>query len=93
MSNVNETLQKRGEVYGNFSHGIALESEILSLIKGRHYAEVGTDMPEWYAVAISKIVMKLSRLAVSPDHIDSWHDIAGYAVLVEQHLKEENTNA
>jgi hypothetical protein len=92
MSNVNETLDKRGEVYGKFSHGITLEAEILSLIKGRHYAEHGTDMDIWYEVAISKIVMKISRLAVSPKHIDSWHDIAGYAVLVEQTLKE-NTNA
>lgn len=92
MSNVNETLEKRGEVYGKFSHGVALEAEILSLIKGRHYAEHGIDMPEWEVVALSKIVMKLSRLAVSPNHIDSWHDIAGYAVLVETHLKE-NTNA
>lgn len=92
MSNVNQTLEKRGEVYGNFSQGISLEAEILSLIKGRHYAEHETDMDLWYEVAISKIVMKLSRLAVSPKHLDSWHDIAGYAVLVETHLKE-NTNA
>lgn len=92
MSNVNQTLEKRGEVYGNFSQGIELEAEILSLIKGRYYAEHADDMPEWNAVAISKIVMKLSRLAVSPNHIDSWHDIAGYAVLIETHLKE-NTNA
>lgn len=92
MSNVNETLDKRGEVYGNFGQGVSLEAEILSLINGRHYAHHGIDMPIWYEVAISKIVMKLSRLAVSPMHADSWHDIAGYAVLVEQHLKE-NTNA
>jgi len=92
MSKVNETLQKRGEVYGNFRQGIKLESVIMQNVKGRYYAENGHDMPEWYAVALSKIVMKISRLSVTPDHIDSWHDIAGYAVLVEQHLKE-NTNA
>ena len=92
MSNVNETLEQRGEVYGNFSQGITLEAEILSLIKGRYYDQYSRDMDEWCVVAISKIVMKLSRLAVSPKHLDSWHDIAGYAVLVEQHLKE-NTNA
>lgn len=92
MSNVNETLKTRGEVYGDFAQGITLEAEILSLIKGRYYAEHGEDMSELDAVALSKIVMKLSRLAVSPNHIDSWHDIAGYAVLVETHLKE-NINA
>lgn len=92
MSNINQTLEKRGEVYGNFAQGIDLEAVIMQNIKGRYYTENGVDMSEWYAVAISKIVMKLSRLAVSPTHIDSWHDIAGYAVLVETHLKE-NTNA
>lgn len=90
MSKVNETLVKRGEVYGNFSNGITLESEIMSNIAGRYFVEHNEEMPEWYYIAISKIVMKLSRLSVSPTHIDSWHDIAGYALLVETHLKEEN---
>ena len=93
MSNVNETLEKRGEVYGNFTRGINLEAIVMDTIKGRYYSEHGTDMNEWDIVAISKIVMKLSRLAVSPEHVDSWHDIAGYATLVEQHLTKENTNA
>ena len=92
MSNINETLELRGEVYGNFSQGISLEAIIMDHIKGRFYSQHNDVMPEWYATAISKIVMKLSRLAVSPNHIDSWHDIAGYATLVETHLKE-NTNA
>lgn len=89
MSNVNETLEKRGEVYGKFSHGIALEACIMAQIKGRYHDHHGEDMHEWYEIAISKIIMKLARLSVSPGHIDSWHDIAGYAVLVEQYLKEE----
>jgi hypothetical protein len=25
-----------------------------------------------------------------PHHIDSWHDIAGYATLVEERLRKEN---
>jgi Domain of unknown function (DUF6378) len=88
MSKVNETLAQRGEIYGEFSQGIALEAEMLSMIAGRYYTEHDCDMPPWLLTAISKIVMKLSRLSVSPAHIDSWHDIAGYATLVETHLKE-----
>ena len=40
-------------------------------------------------IYLSKIVMKLSRLAISPDHVDSWTDIAGYARLVEIQLTKE----
>jgi len=89
MSNVNDTLLKRGQVYGDFGKGITLESEIMSNITGRYYAEHGKEMDPWFFMAISKIVMKLSRISTSPSHIDSWHDIAGYAVLIENHLKKE----
>jgi len=32
-------------------------------------------------VAILNILQKVSRLVNSPDHLDSWMDIAGYAAL------------
>lgn len=45
-------------------------------------------MPRNSVVAISKIVMKLSRIAVTPDHVDSWADIAGYAQLERDRLQQ-----
>jgi len=35
------------------------------------------------------ICNKLCRLACTPNHIDSWHDIAGYATRVEETLKRK----
>lgn len=40
--------------------------------------------------ALSMIFSKIARiLNGDPDHIDSWHDIAGYATLVEDRLRKE----
>ena len=36
------------------------------------------------------ILNKLTRVAITPDHQDTWHDIAGYATLIERSLKENN---
>jgi hypothetical protein len=90
MTTTDDVLEERGNVYGNFYEGIELEANLLEAIKDRHLKQHGEPMHPIHATYISKIVMKLSRLAVSPDHIDSWTDIAGYARLVELRLKEIN---
>lgn len=90
---IEETLLQRGAIYGDYSRGIKLEACIMGLIKEQYQNEADSPMHEEDVVAISKIVMKLSRIAVSPDHIESWHDIAGYAKLQEDHLTKENKNA
>jgi hypothetical protein len=38
------------------------------------------------AEALDMIASKLSRIMCNPNHKDSWHDIAGYATLVEETL-------
>jgi len=40
--------------------------------------------------ALRVIVDKLARiLNGDPDYIDSWHDLCGYATLVEQRLRKQ----
>lgn len=85
MKTTDEILQERGEFYGNFSNGSNLEAEIMALLAHNHYKQRGNALTELERIFFSKIIMKLSRLSVTPDHIDSWTDIAGYARLVEQH--------
>jgi hypothetical protein len=85
MRTTDEVLKERGNVYGNFTDGSYLESEILKLLNANHFKQHGTYLSELERIFFSKIIMKLSRLSVTPDHIDSWTDIAGYARLVEQH--------
>ena len=88
MKTTDEVLQDRHVVYGDFFEGITCEAQILEIIKGRYFDQYKLPLPPIYYLFFSKIVMKLSRLAVSPDHVDSWTDIAGYARLVELHLNK-----
>lgn len=88
MSNVNETLKERGKVYGDYKGGSEFRAKVMELIVDR-YAEVNHGgMPAIHMVYVYDIVNKLSRLAVTPYHIDTWHDIAGYATLVEKAFKK-----
>ncbi len=89
MSNVNETLKERGAVYGDYKGGSEFRADVMQLITHR-YAEInGKLLDALHMVYVYDIVNKLSRLAATPDHIDTWHDIAGYATLVEEALKRE----
>ena len=88
MSNVNETLKERGKVYGDYKGGSEFRANVMELIVDR-YAKVNHGgMPAIHMVYVYDIVNKLSRLAVPPYHIDTWHDIAGYATLVEKALRK-----
>jgi len=93
MKTTDQVLEQRGEVYGDFFEGVSLEAVILENIKDRYRKQHNKEMDPVHVIYLSKIAMKLSRLAVSPSHVDSWTDIAGYARLVELQLMKENTNA
>jgi hypothetical protein len=93
MKTTDQVLEQRGEVYGDFFEGVSLEAVILENIKDRYRKAHNAEMDPVHVIYLSKIAMKLSRLAVSPSHVDSWTDIAGYARLVELQLIKEHTNA
>jgi len=85
---IKKTLDKRAQTYGDFGRGSMLNVGIMMSIRGRYRdTHEDIDMPDLLEYYISTIVNKLSRIAVTPDHIDSWHDIAGYATLVEKELR------
>jgi hypothetical protein len=93
MSTTDQILEERGQIYGDFYEGINLEAQMLELLKERYRGHYGLEMPPIYAAFMSKILMKLSRLSVTPTHVDSWVDIAGYARLIELHFTKGNNNA
>lgn len=86
MSNIEETLAQRGAVYGDYKGGTELRASIMGIIEGRHLKVTGKPMKRTHSIFIFDIVNKLSRLSTTPDHLDTWHDIAGYAKLVEDTL-------
>ena len=84
MTNVTATLEQRGERYGSF----LTNATTAQAIKAAMHAA-----PGWEALApdqkegLEIIASKISRaLTGDSTYVDNWHDIAGYAVLVEQQL-------
>jgi len=88
METVDNTLKQRGEVYGDYSGSTRVRAEILEAIQARYLEVNGHQMVAEDVVRIYDIVNKLSRLAVTPRHEDTWLDIAGYATLVRGALNE-----
>lgn len=86
MPNIDDTLKERGEVYGDYEGGCKLRSDMLSLIAQRYRQCRGKEMSSMDLLLIFDIVNKLSRLAVTPSHVDTWHDIAGYATLTKTYI-------
>jgi hypothetical protein len=84
---IDETLASRELVYGDYPSGIRLRATLMAAIKTRYKEMHKMDMPVIDEEHFRDIIQKLSRLAVTPRHIDSWHDIAGYARLVENDLR------
>lgn len=89
---IDKTLEARGDRYGEFdSH-----ARITYAIKDAIYHCTGAEqLPPYMKEALDMIAHKIGRiLNGDPYYADSWHDIAGYARLVEDRLntltKEEN---
>ena len=83
----NVTLKERGNRYGTFeSQGKISQS----------FKETMRDTDNWDKLTCSQkeslemVVHKIARiLNGDPNYADSWHDIAGYATLIDQELTGE----
>jgi hypothetical protein len=77
-----ELLRERGEVYGEawLLTGEVVRylghDRLLKLVNSGH-------LYNWVT-----ILCKLVRLLHSPNHLDSWEDVAGYARLSADHVKK-----
>ena len=87
MSNIDSTLDERGNRYGAFI-GHAQVTQLLKRAMGQHpgWQKLQDDQRE----ALEMTAHKIGRiLNGDPNYIDSWHDIIGYVRLVEQRLEKE----
>ena len=84
---VNRVLNARGQDYGKFRDSAALTQGIKRLLAdhaARHNKLFADDQWE----ALEMIVTKIARIVNgSPDKVDHWVDIAGYATLVADRLE------
>ena len=86
MSDISATLAERGARYGKFEDHAEI-TQSLKLVMNNHkkWDALPPDMKE----ALEMIAHKIGRiLCGDPLYADSWHDIAGYAKLVEDNLTE-----
>lgn len=81
---VADTLKERGEQYGSYAVAAGIVQGFKRVAQSsRQWADMDADQKE----SIELIFTKLGRiLNGNPNHKDSWHDIAGYAQLIERRL-------
>ena len=84
-----ETLTSRGNIYGPYRDGLDIRENIIAAILNGYERHNGKPMPKKQESYFWDVANKLSRLAVCPEHIDSWHDIVGYAKLIENAVSED----
>lgn len=85
-NDVNETLADRNKVYGKGSYAdrAAMAQRIKDTMRdGLNWGSLTPSMKEGLEMVAHKIARIVSG---NPNHADSWHDIAGYALLVEETL-------
>lgn len=88
MTDVSSTLSTRATTHGSFIDNGAIMQAFKEIARsGRNWDDLTPHQRE----AIDMICHKLGRiLCGNPNFADHWHDIAGYATLVEQLLPSSN---
>jgi hypothetical protein len=81
---VENTLAERGQRYGTFLENATVAQQLkAAMIQGRSWATMPADARE----ALEVITQKISRIVTGDSsYTDNWHDIQGYAKLVEDRL-------
>lgn len=87
---VQDTLNERGSRYGDFTSNAQLTQDLKSVM----WASDGwVKLNPVQAQALEVIMDKVARiLNGDPNYADNWHDIQGYAKLVEERLPKEQGN-
>jgi len=91
MTDLNNTLAERGNRYGSFSDHAAIAQNLQHVMRGTDtaptkWAYLAPDMAQALTVIADKIARILNG---DPTYLDNWHDIQGYARLVEKRLEDE----
>lgn len=83
---INDTLQERGKRYGAFRDQAVIcqgLKHVMRFSPSSKWEDLSADQQE----CLDMIANKVGRiLNGDPDYADSWHDIVGYAKLVEDRL-------
>lgn len=82
-----ETLTERGQSYGRFADQAAICQSLKHVFqRAPSWSRMEPDQRECLDMLANKVGRVLNG---DPNHIDSWLDMAGYAMLVVERLKSE----
>tara|TARA_R110000772_G_scaffold171955_1_gene283838 strand:+ start:193 stop:462 length:270 start_codon:yes stop_codon:yes gene_type:complete len=84
IKSIDSTLEERAKTHGSFIN-VSYTAQGLKRVMGNNGGWVGLGGHQ--KESLEMIASKIARiLNGDPNHADSWHDIAGYAKLVEDDL-------
>lgn len=87
IMSVEDTLKERAATHGSYVEHSKMSQTLKETLRGARMYDSLSDMQK---EALDMICHKISRIVCgNPNHVDHWHDIAGYATLVEQILAVE----
>ena len=93
MNEIDNTLNERGERYGNYSDVAGTTQHLMSIVEcGANYEHLNAEQKTSLFMICNKIARAVNG---DPNYIENWHDIAGYSTLIEKSLMttEGATNA
>lgn len=86
MANVNDTLEQRKNVHGNYAVSAQMKDDILYRLQTTPNFD---DMDAVGRTTLRMIVEKIGRIMYGDwSFVDHWHDIAGYATLMQNHCED-----
>ena len=92
---IDSTLAERGDRYGDFGDHAQIAQGLLRVMHAttRHGGLTGWErLDDYQKQALQVIADKIARiLNGDPNYSDNWHDIQGYAKLVEDRLPPSTT--
>lgn len=84
---IENTLAERGNRYGDFADHAKIAQNIKRAMQSPGYDA----LPDMHRQALEVIADKIARiLSGDPNYADNWHDIQGYAKLVEDRLPKDS---
>ena len=86
IEKVRQTLNQRQSQYGSFEDVAMFTEQMVDVMRKGYYEKLAYNQK----MALYMICSKMARIVNgNPNHKDSWHNIAGYATLIDNELESE----
>lgn len=93
-TDVAATLDERGARYGKFENHAVICQDLMRVMRGAHDGLGWDNLKDDQRQALTVIADKIARmLNGDPTYRDNWHDIVGYAKLVDDRMARDEEAA